>query len=379
MLNKLNKGFAKTFGKNFLKNFFIYLAYFVLVIILFKLVGKVFKKSREYFTNGGAAPIKGYYKWSWDSNPLLDGTWDIAILFGGEVPKQAIDININKANSVKGNKKYLNLGGGMESGKWSIDDFDYINQKLGDIKKAGWDGLCFDVEVCTPNVSFVDAFQKCFENTKKNGLDVFVTMSHINPYSCQTGAGQGADLVNSWIKDPNVDYISPQLYSYGDKLEAQDLSMFKSIEQKILPSIPFAEDWEDLNAKVKINCGGYIVWNQTPKVTPSVPSGPTGNTNFCGKSWEDASAKCGRPCPGGQDSECGGGDQKCFANTGCSGPTPVPPVPVPTPTPTGNTNFCGKDWNDAMTKCSKACPGGQDSECGGGDQKCFANTGCPTF
>jgi hypothetical protein len=365
MLNKLNKSFAKTFGRNFLKNFLIYLAYFVIVILLFKLVGKFFKKSREYFTNGSVSPIKGYYKWTWDNNPLLDGTWDIAILFGGEVPKDAIDININKVGSIKGNKKYLNLGGGMESGKWSITDFDYINQKLPDIKKAGWDGLCFDIEVCTPNVSFVDAFKNCFQNCKKNGLDVFVTMSHINPYQCQTGAGQGTDLVNEWIKDPNVDYISPQLYSYGDKLEEQDLSMFKTIEQKILPSIPYAEDWEGLNDAVKINCGGYIVWNQTPKPAPG-PSGPTGNTNFCGSSWEDASAKCGTPCPGGQDSECSNGD-RCYANTSC--PTPVPSGP------TTNTNFCGKDWNEAMTKCSKPCPGGQDSECSNGD-RCYANTGC---
>jgi hypothetical protein len=28
-----------------------------------------------------------------------------------------------------------------------------------------------------------------------------------------------------------------------------------------------------------------------------------------------------------------------------------------------------------MTRCSKACPGGQDSECSNGE-RCYANTGC---
>lgn len=36
--------------------------------------------------------------------------------------------------------------------------------------------------------------------------------------------------------------------------------------------------------------------------------------NFCGTSWMDAVGKCSRPCPTGAPTQCGGGET-CFANT----------------------------------------------------------------
>lgn len=187
------------------------------LLVVIVLAQWFFGRTREFFGNG--QPLRGYYKWTWSPTQVPAGSWDMGILFGGESPRQAIDININKASTITSGKKFLNLGGGLESGIWNITDFDYINQKLTEIKRAGWDGLCFDVEVCTPNVSFVDAFKNCFAKCKQAGLQVLVTMSHTNPYQCQSGAGQGMDLVNSWINDSNVDYISPQLYSSGETLE----------------------------------------------------------------------------------------------------------------------------------------------------------------
>lgn len=276
-------------------------AILLVVIVVAKLF---FGKTREYFGNG--QPLRGYYKWTWSSTQPPAGSWDIGILFGGESPKQAIDININKASTITAAKKFLNLGGGLESGIWNITDFDYINQKLPDIKKAGWDGICFDVEVCTPGVSFVDAFKNCFAKCKQAGLQVLVTMSHTNPYQCQSGAGQGMDLVNSWIADSNVDYISPQLYSSGDALEPSDLSMFKSVESKILPSIPDVPDWD----KVQFGAG-YIIWKQIGAAPP--------NSNRCGpkvNGWGAAASCTTKKCPGGTDGECGDG-MMCFANTGC--------------------------------------------------------------
>lgn len=279
------------------------------LIVLIVLVKWAFGRTREYFGNG--QPLRGYYKWTWSSNQVPSGSWDIGILFGGEVPKQAIDININKASTITAGKKFLNLGGGIESGIWNITDFDYINQKLPDIKKAGWDGLCFDVEVCPPDVSFVDAFKNCFAKCKQAGLQVLVTMSHTNPYECHTGAGQGMDLVNAWISDSNIDYISPQLYSKGDVLEPSDLSMFKSVESKILPSVPNVSDWDGLNSKTGINNAGYIIWQQIGAVPP--------NSNRCGpkvNGWGAAASCTTKKCPGGTDGECGDG-MTCYANTGC--------------------------------------------------------------
>jgi hypothetical protein len=300
-------------------------------------------------------PIRGYYKFSWGGSSVPPGDWDLAIWFGGEVPKVAIDANINNASKLNGRKKLLNLGGGNERGIWNLSDFDYINSKLSAIKSAGWDGLCFDVEVCPNNVSFVEAFKDCFAKCKKAGLIVFVTISHLVPYQCKTGTGQGTDLVSAWTVDPNVDYISPQLYSFGTTLEPSNLKQFATIKDKILPSIPLESDFEGLADKTGLDCPGYITWLQFWQP-------PT--ENVCGSSSDDAILNCANRtrCPDGQDGECPSG-QRCFGQIDCK------------------PNFCGKDWTSANTNCATAqrCKK-DDSECGT-SMKCFGGITCkgPNF
>jgi len=74
----------------------------------------------------------------------------------------------------------------------------------------------------------------------------------------------------------------------------------------------------------------------TPVVAPSTPATPTTQgMNRCGKDYNNAASKCGTKCPRGQDSECPSGEF-CYAaivDTLC-GTTPTPPV-VPPTTPTG--------------------------------------------
>lgn len=306
-------------------------------------------------------PIRGYYKFAWQGTSMPAGDWDLAIWFGGEVPKLAIDNNIGKAKLLNGRKKLLNLGGGLpETGSWNLSDFDYINSKLSDIKSAGWDGICFDVEACQPNVSFVEAFKNCFAKCKQTGLIVFITMSHLVPYACKTGKGQGTDLVNAWIADPNIDYISPQLYSSGELLEPSRLTQFATIRDKILPSIPRESDWNGLAAKTGLACPGYIIWLQTWN--------DTSKFNYCGKSWEDANTKCGKPCPKGTDSECPWGE-KCWGQTGCTGNKGDI---------TNKPNFCGPPnaWYQTSINCKSAARcNNKDNECPAG-QVCYGGIDC---
>lgn len=292
------------YNPKFLSKNIISLLLVIIVLVLLYIVYKyLFKNMIEPFTN---PTIKGYYIMSWINSPAPPGKWDFGIYFGGESPKESIDKYINMSSKITSGKKILNLGGGLDTGIWKgQSDFNYINSKLFDIKKAGWDGLCFDIEVCTPNVDLVEMFSNCFSNCKATGLLVIVTISHSMPYSCQTGKGQGKDLINEWLTDKNIDYISPQLYSSGTILETSDLSVFKEIQNKILPSIPYDSDWEKLNTtNIGINPTGYILWNSAP---------PTPKRNYCGTDWSTANSKCGTQCPGRQDSECPSG-QKCFAD-----------------------------------------------------------------
>lgn len=293
--------------KNAFKNKFLFSVLLVLILLLV-LIYKYFGTVKESFFS--SSPIKGYYKLSWvGADPPSNTNWDFGIWFGGETPIKAIDININNAAKITAGKKILNLGGGTDTGVWyGPADFDYINSKLPDIKKAGWDGLCFDVEVCSPNIDFIKPFTDCFAKCKAAGLMVIVTMSHLTPWSCQTGTGQGMNLVNAWINDKNIDYISPQLYTQGTTLETVDLSIFKNIQNKMLPSIPYDSDWANLNSSnIGITPTGYIIWNAQP-APPPIPK-----RNYCGADWSSTNTKCGAPCPGGQDDECPSG-QHCYAD-----------------------------------------------------------------
>ena len=293
-----------TFNSKFLSKYFIHLLLTIGLLVLLYIVYKyLFKNMIETFTN---PTIKGYYIMSWVNSPAPPGKWDFGIYFGGETPKESIDKYINLSSKITSGKKILDLGGGLDTGIWKGQpDFDYINSKLSAIKQSGWDGLCFDVEVCSPNVNIAPLFTDCFAKCKAAGLLVIVTISHSMPYSCQTGKGQGKDLINAWLTDKNIDYISPQLYSSGTILEPSDLSIFKEIQNKILPSIPYDSDWEKLNtSNIGINPSGYILWNSAP---------PKQKHNYCGDDWSSANSKCGTQCPTGQDSECPSG-QHCFAD-----------------------------------------------------------------
>jgi hypothetical protein len=277
---------------------------FIFYGIIYSLINNknIFKES---FTS--TPLIKGYFKLLWAAtDPPADTKWDFGIWFGGETPKQAIDMHMNNSSKITSGKKILDLGGGLSTGTWNgQSDFDYINSKLAELKKAGWDGLCFDVEVCTPNIDFVKLFADCFAKCKAAGLMVIVTMSHLVPWSCQQGSGQGMNLINAWINDKNIDYISPQLYTQGTTLETTDLSALKSIQNKVLPAIPYDTDWAKLNINnIGITPGGYIIWNTQP---------PAPKRNYCGTDWSTANTKCSGQCPGGQDSECPAG-QHCYAS-----------------------------------------------------------------
>ena len=246
--------------------------------------------------------------WVWDANAINSGITsfepcDIAILFGTNTqdPDSVINGIINDVSGVKNaREKFLALGIGQvidtNSLEWKKSDFININNQLSNIKAKGWTGVCFNVVTCTNNVPFTDDFKTCFYNCKAAGLKVLVTISQLIPSKCQSGTGQGMDLVNAWINDPNIDYISPQLFQHGfneKTLIPSDLSIFKKAKAKIIPSIPYATNWSEIQ-NLGIVPGGYIAWLQ-PRY------------GICGTSAENA-----------MDNYEKGIAVNCLSDTGCS-------------------------------------------------------------
>ena len=339
----------------------------ILIVIIGVVVGIIFlskylqarNENKNTFINLGfldsimnTQPMTGYYNWTWggDGGGNPTGDWNIGILFGGEDPVTAITNNISNSYKISAPIKYLNLGGGDNPNGWSLDSITYVNNNLQNIKNNKWNGICFDIEACPPNVSFVSAFQQCFANCKKMGLEVLVTFSGIIPWSCKTGSGQGNDLVNAWINDSNIDYISPQLYDGDGKILVKyDLTQFANAKGKVIPSLPYAKDWNSIQ-NLGIKPDGYLVWNHDNNSPPT-------NNNMCGTSWSDAAASCkgGNPKFCNTDGDCGGPGHQCYKF------------------PCYSDKKCGKDYGDAAGNCIKNadCPSGTDADCPSG-QKCFA-------
>ena len=63
-------------------------------------------------------------------------------------------------------------------------------------------------------LELVEAFERTYAALKKAGLEVMITTSHSAPYSAKSDEVRIA-FVESWIKSPDVTYLSPQLYTSG--------------------------------------------------------------------------------------------------------------------------------------------------------------------
>lgn len=99
------------------------------------------------------------------------------------------------------------------------------------------------------------------------GLQVFVTVSHSRPYDVSD-----ADLLmKNIIADPNVDYLSPELYTSGTEANNDYTNVgtfwyqYQAASARIVPSIVSASHHPDAVryfAAQRITLTGYAQWKQ---------------------------------------------------------------------------------------------------------------------
>ncbi|KAL9188929.1 hypothetical protein ACHAXT_011419 [Thalassiosira profunda] len=135
------------------------------------------------------------------------------------------------------------------------------------------------------------------------------------------------------------------------------------------------------------------------------PGSTYGNQMFCGSSWAEASTSCEvrQNCPSGQSDECIMPGQECWAFTECdtrkghgeqfgdmhgvSGAENLHASGIGAEASGGFVDlskpsndktdhyFCGKGYDDAVSKCASHCPSGSLNDCPPGEI-CFFNTPC---
>jgi len=188
----------------------------------------------------------GYYSPSWDKGSIgpTGGGATFGVAFTGWVdPDKAL--SEYQGPRLQG-AKHVSFGGGNANGRFTASRISGVVSAIesGRVKEAGFEAVCFDVEECDAGLS--SHFASAFAAAKAQGLGVWVTTSHSAPYGCS----DGADLVQGWLQDSNLDFISPQLYTSGAETcadfepnEQLPWSAWKSSVSKIVPSLPDASHY----------------------------------------------------------------------------------------------------------------------------------------
>lgn len=163
---------------------------------------------------------------------------------------------------------FLSLGGGSKP----VDP--QVLKELSDVnivamlKDLQFNGLCFDVETCsTPVQQLLDMFALC----KRNGLFVFVTVSHTAPYDCGNLDTQ-MEFTKQFILNENVDFFSNQMYTQGndDAFDCtgnvcwNDIAQWLADRRKNAPNSPLAFV-PSVSSKAFVEradhrMDGYVMW-----------------------------------------------------------------------------------------------------------------------
>jgi hypothetical protein len=225
--------------------------------------------------------IHGYYSWNWGSGSKGPSKPNCGVAFTGEV-----DITKAQAGYTPGaawccpelaGPRFISLGGGNSAGSFTQAALEAITKDVGKINRSQYEAVMFDVEeVHGPSASLVPAFASAFAACRAQGLRVGVTTSHSAPYATDTPADAVA-FVKAWAADPNIDILSPQLYSSGSEGAPEfaetdsckdagcSWGLYKGSKARFAPSIVGPEQYEEVVshfAALGITASGYFEWRQ---------------------------------------------------------------------------------------------------------------------
>ena len=221
-------------------------------------------------------------------------------------------------------KQFLSLGGSRSIEAWRPEFLDGLvdgGEEIEMIKHAGFSGVCFDIEETNGGMELIEAFERAFKALTKAGLEVMITTSHSAPYSAKTDEIRIA-FVESWIKSPDVTYISPQLYTSGSEgspemepssgtsgpVNYEKYYQNMPAWKKFIPSVNSVSHVDEMKAtfnKKNIRVDGFVQWVpvsrdptsaglMTAPEAPAAPEAPTvpvaGDTSAADAAVADAAA-----------------------------------------------------------------------------------------
>jgi len=208
----------------------------------------------------------GYWWWTWSNGGPPPAGTNIGIAFSGWVDPNTAVQDSEKYKSRLPGTKFISLGGGNHNGAWSAARLAVVTNAISSGVFSGYEGIGYDIEEGESGLA--SAFKASFRAAKSAGFKVLVTISHSAPY----GVADASALMASFFPNPDIDFLSPQLYTSGfetqnDYTTSQGVtwSQYASSKAAVVPSIVNASLYADAQsyfANQGVNTTGFIQWAQ---------------------------------------------------------------------------------------------------------------------
>ena len=233
--------------------------------------------------------INGLWYLTWDDPNLiptaLTNDTNVVIYFTGFCDIPNIISWANKTNTTLGTnysnaERAIGVGGGTDPGYWHATDVQELTNAITNGTFSFYKWIVYDIE--EGEKGLLTLFTDSFTQANKVGLKVIVTISHSAP---SWGFEDYELLMNSFLQDPHINIISPQLYTSGTE-KSNDYTespvdnpftwnRYNNSVAHIVPSIVHNSMYSDAVShfdqfNVKLN--GYIQWSQYSNIQdPSTP------------------------------------------------------------------------------------------------------------
>jgi len=208
--------------------------------------------------------VIGWWRWTWGNGGTPPSGCNVGIAFSGEIN---VNSAISESKAVYNNlpgAKYIDLGGGDSSGRWSSSALNSIISAINNGSFSAYKGIAFDVEEGDSGLS--SQFNTAFAAAKSHGYTVIVTVSNSAPY----GFSDAATLMHDFFSNTNIDYLSPQLYESGEESQNNyatsagiGWNQYAGAHAKTIPSIVQASYYNDAVNYFKgqgVTLYGFIQW-----------------------------------------------------------------------------------------------------------------------
>ena len=209
----------------------------------------------------------GFWRRTWVPSATPPSGCNLGLAFSGWTSvKQALLESSTVYNGLP-DLKYITLGGGNDNGAFNAANVQKITTAITEGMFDSYVGIAYDIEEGESGLA--DAFAQSFAAAKAKGFKVLVTTSRSAPY----GIGDAVSLMKAFFADPNIDFLSPQLYTTGSETQNQYTTagfvtweMFARANAKVIPSIVKASMYADAQAYFAqrgVTLAGFVQWSQS--------------------------------------------------------------------------------------------------------------------